>query len=450
MVASLQSRRDTLEAMLRDKTLELKQLCIQEAELTGILPPETPIAPGERPPIFSRKVDTRCMNHLNANIDNRWFQRESQVSVDSTNGFHAYNSVRRTAKPEYQYNHNLQSSEPELNHIFKQIHINKAQPSYVHHAYRPTSSGNWNRNQWYRHSVSQIHHNADGYDFPNLHKQNLQHSRAPASNLRSHSYATLPKGSRFVSQYNSLNRGQRSSHSSNGCTNFSGAHLYAVPPPFNHVSSETLASYNGHNNSTLPVAATRHRSVSISSPIRLDTRYTAFESHQTYPEPNLCASTNGAKNSSCQSLNLYSIPEKGPCQFHCNSLGRKKREKEWRETSLDAADSTKNRQLPHSSIRTPNIPESASFQRLLSRHRMHSFSSPLQSTSDFTTASFSRGESKSPAELAVQMESNVPLESPKNHMVVEAGKWKPYRETTKPFEMSDFYKYSTKFKKNKQ
>lgn len=40
----------------------------------------------------------------------------------------------------------------------------------------------------------------------------------------------------------------------------------------------------------------------------------------------------------------------------------------------------------------------------------------------------------------------VPVESPKNHTVIQAGKWQPYWEETKPFEMSDFYKYSTKFR----
>lgn len=35
-------------------------------------------------------------------------------------------------------------------------------------------------------------------------------------------------------------------------------------------------------------------------------------------------------------------------------------------------------------------------------------------------------------------------------MVVQAGSWQPYREVTKPFEMSDFYKYSTKFRKQMQ
>lgn len=58
MVATLQARREELEAKLHDKNQELKLLCIQEAELTGILPPETPLEPGEFPPAFRRRVGT--------------------------------------------------------------------------------------------------------------------------------------------------------------------------------------------------------------------------------------------------------------------------------------------------------------------------------------------------------------------------------------------------------
>lgn len=43
-----------------------------------------------------------------------------------------------------------------------------------------------------------------------------------------------------------------------------------------------------------------------------------------------------------------------------------------------------------------------------------------------------------------------PLGSPQNCTVVQAGKYQPYREVTKPFEMSDFYKYSTKFRKRNE
>lgn len=37
---------------------------------------------------------------------------------------------------------------------------------------------------------------------------------------------------------------------------------------------------------------------------------------------------------------------------------------------------------------------------------------------------------------------------PKHCTIVHPGQCKPYHEETKPFEMSDFYKYSTKFKKS--
>lgn len=38
------------------------------------------------------------------------------------------------------------------------------------------------------------------------------------------------------------------------------------------------------------------------------------------------------------------------------------------------------------------------------------------------------------------------VESPKNVTIVQPAKFQPYKEVTKPFEMSDFYKYSTKFR----
>lgn len=40
----------------------------------------------------------------------------------------------------------------------------------------------------------------------------------------------------------------------------------------------------------------------------------------------------------------------------------------------------------------------------------------------------------------------IQVESPKNMTVVQQAKFQPYKEETKPFEMSDFYKYSTKFR----
>lgn len=42
--------------------------------------------------------------------------------------------------------------------------------------------------------------------------------------------------------------------------------------------------------------------------------------------------------------------------------------------------------------------------------------------------------------------SDIHVESPKNVTVVQPSKFQPYKEVTKPFEMSDLYKYSTKFR----
>lgn len=42
--------------------------------------------------------------------------------------------------------------------------------------------------------------------------------------------------------------------------------------------------------------------------------------------------------------------------------------------------------------------------------------------------------------------TNIQVESPKNMTVVQPAKFQPYKEESKPFEMSDFYKYSTKFR----
>lgn len=58
MIAALKARREALEAKLKDKEKQLKEICIKEGELTGELPPETPLAPGEPPPQIRRRMGT--------------------------------------------------------------------------------------------------------------------------------------------------------------------------------------------------------------------------------------------------------------------------------------------------------------------------------------------------------------------------------------------------------
>lgn len=42
----------------------------------------------------------------------------------------------------------------------------------------------------------------------------------------------------------------------------------------------------------------------------------------------------------------------------------------------------------------------------------------------------------------------IKLESPRNVCVIQEATFLPYKEESKPFEMADFYKYSTKFNRN--
>ena len=54
----LRQRREALQDKLAQKNSELKTLCIEEAELTGVLPPEIPLEPGQSPPIFRKRAGT--------------------------------------------------------------------------------------------------------------------------------------------------------------------------------------------------------------------------------------------------------------------------------------------------------------------------------------------------------------------------------------------------------
>ena len=58
MVAALKARREALEAKLKEKKALLKEVCLKEGELTGELPPEIPLAPGEPLPTIRRRVGT--------------------------------------------------------------------------------------------------------------------------------------------------------------------------------------------------------------------------------------------------------------------------------------------------------------------------------------------------------------------------------------------------------
>ncbi|KAG8235277.1 hypothetical protein J437_LFUL015921 [Ladona fulva] len=139
---------------------------------------------------------------------------------------------------------------------------------------------------------------------------------------------------------------------------------------------------------------------------------------------------------------------------------RKLKEKEWYETSLDTPASQLSHQVsnrgswkPMSNVKPEamgNPKVHAELSRTLSNN--NSVDVPdgkcinNNSKSDLSSEAYFQ-QLKSGSEVE-GFDTVVPIELPKNHMVIEEGKMQPYWEETKPFEMSDFYKYSTKFRKS--
>ncbi|KZC11709.1 FERM domain-containing protein 4A [Dufourea novaeangliae] len=128
----LRQRREALQEKLAQKNNELKNLCVEEAELTGVLPPEIPLEPGESPPVFRKRVGTafsypqNLINKLKTNeVEESALELERQVQIgiveaalgivnDSTES----KAVRRKHRLVYQQSQRrLQELEARLNFL---------------------------------------------------------------------------------------------------------------------------------------------------------------------------------------------------------------------------------------------------------------------------------------------------------------------------------------------
>ncbi|XP_029662388.1 uncharacterized protein LOC115235039 [Formica exsecta] len=78
----LRQRREALQEKLAQKNSELKNLCVEEAEITGVLPPEIPLEPGESPPIFHRKGVTLIYPQKSVNVLKTVDVEESELELE--------------------------------------------------------------------------------------------------------------------------------------------------------------------------------------------------------------------------------------------------------------------------------------------------------------------------------------------------------------------------------
>lgn len=119
---------------------------------------------------------------------------------------------------------------------------------------------------------------------------------------------------------------------------------------------------------------------------------------------------------------------------------KKERGKEWYETSLDSPAS--GRRTKKNIMIEMNDSYHSNGSVSASQSTLNISGSSVGSTNSSTGSVFqSRSDSADTSQVSV------PYESPRNHMIISAGTYQPSREVTKPFEMSDFYKYSTKYRR---
>lgn len=152
----LRQRREALQEKLTQKNNELKNLCIDEAELTGVLPPEIPLEPGESPPTFRRKVGTsfthpqKVINKLKTtDVEESELELERQVQLGIVeNALSVINdpteskATRRKHRLAYQQSQRrLQELETELNFI-RQTRGKAQRPTQL-----PVHAGSYNNAQ---------------------------------------------------------------------------------------------------------------------------------------------------------------------------------------------------------------------------------------------------------------------------------------------------------------
>jgi len=152
MVTALKARREALEEKLREKRAVLKELCIKEGELTGELPPEIPLAPGEPLPIIRKRVGTefqiseKLLNKTGSAEEEQLAQLELELEIQSkitsaalklANDSSARKNVRRQRKISYnQCQKKLKELEfrvASIRHNYKQKKIKQPRQQQHHH-----------------------------------------------------------------------------------------------------------------------------------------------------------------------------------------------------------------------------------------------------------------------------------------------------------------------------
>lgn len=534
----LQARKKELELMLANKNEELYKLCVQEVQLTGIMPPEAPLSPEVpqrerlgsvrsenrstdgndvhdgsdnssrrfRPgpmhdsdqnlrknlshrlstpsisgmstkshPRFIRRPETSCSNFFPSPPQERntdtfsmhtshtypaLATRHETVNENTPTDFHP--ARHHTVTTEYM-NKMYYNNVPEAQHVsrLRETHFSSSHPdittNYTHGSVSSQPPQNILRNtpllyQYASHLKAQSQHLGG---MPHLQQMQAQTKRRPDS-VRRH---TLQR----TQTYHLTSHSDYNQHLENMTDG------YRPPLPIYQHRSHTDIQESPH---IVERAVPLREQNSIRHPMHLQLQVSTddYGERRGYPDAMSPVSMkSGYSNFDSVSMNKFS-------PLSQNEL--KVKEKQWYETSLDSPTKSELPLLKKSSSlkRTSSIGNSQAYEVMISSGRHSAMQSPnqvLHSPHQMPRSSHSPRQMlhsphsprqvpqsphsprqvpqspNSPRQMPqspMMSPSGVSLDSPKNLTVIEQGKCIPYREETKPFEMADFYKYSTKFR----
>ncbi|XP_032522359.2 uncharacterized protein LOC116773902 isoform X1 [Danaus plexippus] len=506
----LQARKKELEQMLASKNEELYKLCVQEVQLTGIMPPEAPLTPEvpQRERLGSvRSVDRstdgndvhdgsdnssrRLRNGPDRIHDSDPNLRKNRLSTPSISGISSKTShSRHVRRPETSCSNFFPSPPQERNPETFSIHTSHTYPALAGRHDMPTDNiqNELHQGPVYRHHTLTTEYTNKYYytntgDPQNATRLRETHFSSSHPDITTHyTHGTIstppvppPNGMRntpLLYQYashlksqnqhlgalnhnhqpmqskrrsdgvrrNTLQRTQTyhlTSHSDYNQHLENMTDAYRPPMPvYQHRSQpdiqeqpvdrrQILMERNIPVPNTLPL---RERNT-IRNPLHLQLQVSTddygLDERRNYPNTmSPVSQMSGHSHSNFDSVSMN--------KFSPLSQDSKVKEKQWYETALDSPTKADPPLLKKSSSikRTPSIGNSQTYEIMISSGRHSAMQSP----------------NYIPNSPPVLSPSAVSLESPKNLTVIEQGKCIPYREETKPFEMSDFYKYSTKFR----
>lgn len=206
--------------------------------------------------------------------------------------------------------------------------------------------------------------------------------------------------------------------------------------PTNGMHHENISSLHPSMNSNAGDFSLR-QTISDLPPLR------ASKSNSDMPPLKATCAKSEPPNSHSNSINssLSSMAEEPLISLAEAARMKKERGKEWYETSLDSPASGRRTKKSTSMIEMNDSCQSNG-NVSASQSNLNLSGSSVGSTSSSTGSVF-----QSRSDSADTSQASVPYESPRNHMIISAGTYQPSREVSKPFEMSDFYKYSTKYRR---